>query len=237
LNTDGQVAFVTVEAGSGKTTLVRAFIAQSQRVHPDLLVAMGSCNVQGGIDDPYLPFQEVLASLAGVAHDRADVTNPSKLDRQLIILVDDLHWADDASIRLLFHLSQRIDASRILLIGAYRQDELAMPRPRADWGQRHPLAKILDEIKHDAGNVWIDLDEVTTHTGRAFVDKLVDSQPNHLDHVFRQALYERTDGHAFFTVELLRTFQERGDIAQDDQGCWVASPILDWQKGNIHALN
>jgi predicted ATPase len=66
----GQVAFVTGEAGSGKTALVGAFLDQARTAHEDLLVAMGNCNAQSGIGDPYLPFREVLASLTGLADER-----------------------------------------------------------------------------------------------------------------------------------------------------------------------
>src|SRR5688500_5373482 len=42
----GQLAFVTGEAGSGKTTLVQAFVAQMQATHANLVVALGDCNTQ-----------------------------------------------------------------------------------------------------------------------------------------------------------------------------------------------
>src|SRR5690242_3375306 len=67
----GQVAFVTGEAGSGKTALISAFIDRARQAHEDLLVAMGNCNAQSGIGDPYLPFREVLAVLTGLADERA----------------------------------------------------------------------------------------------------------------------------------------------------------------------
>jgi oligopeptide transport system substrate-binding protein len=64
---------------------------------------------------------------------------------------------------------------------------------------------------------------------RAFVDAIVDSEPNQLSRSFRGALYEHTGGHPLFTIELLRNMQERGDIGQDVQGRWVEGPKLDWK--------
>jgi predicted ATPase len=61
----GQVCFITGEAGAGKTALVTEFARRAGDAHPDLVVALGNCNAQTGIGDPYLPFREVLAMLTG----------------------------------------------------------------------------------------------------------------------------------------------------------------------------
>ncbi|UCC76551.1 MAG: ATP-binding protein, partial [Anaerolineales bacterium] len=61
----GQVCFVTGEAGSGKTALVGEFTHRAQQAHPDLLFAVGSCNAQTGLGDPYLPFREAQNMLTG----------------------------------------------------------------------------------------------------------------------------------------------------------------------------
>jgi DNA-binding SARP family transcriptional activator len=61
----GQVVFVTGDAGSGKTALLHAFARRAQEAHPDLVVAGGQCNAYTGVGDPYLPFREVLDLLTG----------------------------------------------------------------------------------------------------------------------------------------------------------------------------
>ena len=61
----GQVAFVTGDAGSGKTTLIQEFTRRAQEAHNDLIVAGGHCSVQSGLGDPFLPFAEVLSLLTG----------------------------------------------------------------------------------------------------------------------------------------------------------------------------
>ncbi len=143
----------------------------------------------------------------------------------LLITLDDLQWADVASISLLFHLGRRLAGSRILIVGAYRPDEVAL-----DWeGGRHPLEKVLSEFKRTFGEIWIDLAEVEEAEGRRFVDLLLDTQSNELDQGFRQALYGQTGGHPLFTVELLRAMQARGDLLQDEVQGWVEGPALDWQ--------
>ena len=61
----GQVVFLTGEAGAGKSTLVKEFLRRAQGSYPELVVAVGVGKAYAGIDDPYLPFREVLSLLSG----------------------------------------------------------------------------------------------------------------------------------------------------------------------------
>jgi DNA-binding SARP family transcriptional activator len=145
----------------------------------------------------------------------------------LLITLDDLQWAGVASISLLFHLGRRLAGagSRILILGAYRPDEVAL-----DWkGGRDPLEKALGEFKRTFGDIWVDLAEVGEAEGRRFVDRLLDTQTNELDEAFRQALFRQTGGHPLFTIELLQAMQARGDLVQDEVHGWVAGSALDWR--------
>ena len=65
LSGQGRVAFVTGEAGSGKTALLHEFARRAGRVHADLVMVTGNCNAYSGIGDPYLPFREILELLTG----------------------------------------------------------------------------------------------------------------------------------------------------------------------------
>jgi DNA-binding SARP family transcriptional activator len=298
----GQVVFVTGEAGSGKTLLLQEFIRRALAAHLNLIVAGANCNAFTGAGDPYLPFREVLGQLAGDfdadgagllpplvyarrRHALAAVAAPILLDhgpdlvgafvpqatlqahatngarqqlaelsarnaansgmlnqeqiceqathvlltlaahRPLLLLVDDLQWADAASVGLLFHLARRIDTSRILLIGAYRPQDIALGRS----GQRHPLVSVVNELRRYAGDIRIDLDHASETSGADFVNALLDSRPNRLDAAFQAALFQQTEGHPLFTVELLRGLQERGDLVQDADGCWVEGVSVDWE--------
>jgi predicted ATPase/DNA-binding SARP family transcriptional activator len=303
----GQVAFVTGEAGSGKTALVQEFVRRAQDAHPDLLIASGNGNAHTGIGDPYLPFRAVLRALTGDveaqwaagaitseharglwnalplaaqalveagpdlidtfvpgtallqralarAPDGADwltalnrlvkrkESGPSgpglqqsdlfeqytrvlqTLARQapLLLMLDDLQWADAGSVNLLFHLGRQLAASRILVVGAYRPEDVALGRA----GERHPLEAVISEFQRDFGDTVVDMDQAE---GRGFVEAILDSEPNQLNPAFRDILYQQTSGHPLFTVELLRGMQERGDIVQDAAGRWVEGSSLDWE--------
>jgi adenylate cyclase len=144
-------------------------------------------------------------------------------EHPLLLVVDDLHWADDASVALLFHLTRRISQSRILIVGGYRPDEVAA----AGGAGRSSLAKVLAETRRYAGDITIDLDRTDLADRRGFTDRLIDAEPNDLSVGFRDRLFAHTGGHPLFTVELLRTLQERGDLAREADGRWTAGSV-DW---------
>ncbi len=141
----------------------------------------------------------------------------------LVLVVDDLQWADAGSISLLFHLGRRLAASPILVAAAYRPDALPAPSER----ERHPLILVIQELQRISGWDLIDLDACE---GRSFVDALLDSEPNRLDVAFRKELVRRTEGHPLFTVELLRGMEERGELVHDAQGRWTEGPALHWER-------
>jgi adenylate cyclase len=141
----------------------------------------------------------------------------------LILVMDDLQWADAASASLLFHLGRRLEDHPILLLGAYRPGDLL---PRAD-GRRHPLASVVNELQRRGGRVHVNLDKADA---RGFVDALVDSEPNRLGEPFRHTLFRHTGGNPLFTVELLRGLRDRKDIVKDASGRWVADPNLSWDR-------
>lgn len=307
----GQVLLVAGEAGSGKTSLLRAFLSRAEPKDDSLVTAWGDCSDVEGQSDPYLPFREVLELLTGDPEDAPDKTAVSNVNRErvrgmlvrsgqilvdvgpdlinlivpgtklvaimgrtvakhvgwlekldglakkaptqpavggpsltqdrvfeevteflselsevapLVIVLDDLQWADAASTGLLFHLGRRIAERRILLLGAYRPDDLDEETD----GSRHPLEQVVNELKRYQGDVVIDLSSTSRAQSQAFVNQLIDAEPNQLDADFRHELYEHTEGHPLFSVELLRMLRERGDLTQDESGHWVAGPHLDW---------
>ena len=150
--------------------------------------------------------------------------------RPLLLLLDDLQWVDRASADLLYYVARRLAGSRILFLGTYRSSEVeGHVRPgRVEDGERHVLSPLLQELKRRFGDIEIDLGRSTPEMDRAFVDALVDSEPNRLSETFRAELCQRTQGHPLFTAELLHDMQERGDLVLEDQELWVEGDDVDW---------
>jgi oligopeptide transport system substrate-binding protein len=61
------------------------------------------------------------------------------------------------------------------------------------------------------------------------VEDLLDTESNRLGEDFREALFEHTQGHPLFTVELLGAMRERGDLLQDEAGHWIEGSSLGWE--------
>ncbi len=153
-----------------------------------------------------------------------EVLRTLSTEQPLMLILDDLQWADGSSIGLLFHLGRRLTDRRILIVGSYRSEDIARGRD----GERHPLEEVISELKRQFSDVRVDLDREGETEGRRFVDTLLDSEPNQLGEDFRQELTSHTGGHALFTVELLRDMQERGELLHDDLGRWVTKGDLAW---------
>lgn len=153
-----------------------------------------------------------------------DVVRALAIHHPLLLILDDLHWVDVSSIGLLFHLSRHLTDSRILVLGAFRPEEVALA-----WQERvHPLGSVVSELQRTYGDIQISLDQAKRAEGRYFVDALLDAEPNQLDEYFRQALFQRGRGHPLFTIELLHDLQERGHLRRDEQGRWQAGSWLAW---------
>lgn len=196
---------------SGAGLLARAQLgAQAQAVRLDDLLRRKAASAgiaAGQQTDLFEQYTKVLRALAR--------------NRPLLLILDDLQWADIGSISLLFHLGRRLAGQRILIIGAYRPGEVTAGRS----GERHPLEPVINELQRDYGDNVVDL---SRSEGRQWIDALLDTEPNHLDTGFRETLYRHTGGHPLFTVELLRGLQGRGDLIKDEAGRWGEGAGLDW---------
>jgi DNA-binding SARP family transcriptional activator/tetratricopeptide (TPR) repeat protein len=140
----------------------------------------------------------------------------------LVLILDDLQWADLGSISLLFHLGRHLAGSRILILGAYRPEEITLGRA----GERHPLEPVVNELQRVFGEMELNLDQAD---GWTYIDALLDSEPNRLGTQFREMLIRLTRGHPLFTIELLQGMRERGDLVKNEYGQWVEGRALDWE--------
>jgi len=139
----------------------------------------------------------------------------------LLLVLDDLQWADVGTIGLLFHISRNLAGQRLFILGAFRPEEITV----AQAGVRHPLQPLVHEAQKEFGEVILPLGQ---KADLSFVEAFVDNEPNNLDETFRSRLFELTGGHPLYTAELMRGLQERGDLFKDSQGRWQAGSELDW---------
>jgi DNA-binding SARP family transcriptional activator len=141
----------------------------------------------------------------------------------LLLFIDDLQWADQASLGLFFHLSRQLAGARILLVGAFR--------PVTDHLSQAPdtpsLFDLVNELRFRHRDPLIDLDQ---YTDRGFIDALLDQEPNQLDEGFRAALFRYTNSHPLYTIEMLYDMKSQGNLIKNQAGEWVAAESLDWEN-------
>ena len=128
------------ESGAGKSTLIAAALARLRGFR----VLRGQCEPLQ-TPRPLGPFREL--GLPGIdAVVGADDARPAEVGERLYaelgsqptaLVVEDLHWADEASIELLRFLARRVEASRLVLVLSYRDTEI---------GVRHPARALLGDF-------------------------------------------------------------------------------------------
>lgn len=144
-------------------------------------------------------------------------------EHPLVLVLDDLHWADAASAGLLFHLARRLEEDRILLLGAYRADDVALGRA----GNRHPIDPVVNELQRYRGDMFVRLGEEPSR-GREFVQALLAAEAPGVEEAFGDELFRHTGGHPLFTLELLRHLQDTGGLVREDRGGWTRGDGIRW---------
>lgn len=130
----------------------------------------------------------------------------------LLVVVEDVHWSDEATLDFLLHLSRRIASEPLAVLLTFRSDEVS---PR--------LARLLADL--DRGRVASDVslrrlgeDEVATML-QAIFGSVPAPGPT-----FVAALFERTEGNPFFLEEMLKALLVSGDLVRGSTG-WRAGPL------------
>jgi tetratricopeptide (TPR) repeat protein len=133
----------------------------------------------------------------------------------LVLLLEDLHWADPPTIDLLRHLCHRIAAQRVLL--------LATLRPEALSSANQPLKNCKIEMQ-----VHQQCDEIALGVLSAEeIGNLLDIrfQPNEFPAELASVIHRRTDGQPLFTVSLLEFLALHGDVANTSSHWSLARPL------------
>ncbi|MGD0638944.1 MAG: AAA family ATPase, partial [Nitrososphaerales archaeon] len=135
--------------------------------------------------------------------------------RPLVLVLDDLHWADKPSLQLLRDVVANSSASQLLILGSYRDGELSTA---------HPLTDALAALHREpAGVSTIDLKGLEDTGVIAFMESAAGHKLDDAGVGLAHQLYRETDGNPFFVAEVLRNLSESGDIYQDAAtGRWTA---------------
>lgn len=187
----GCVALVYGEAGIGKTSLVEHFIKEHKN---SWRILQGACDSLftprplGPLHDIALQTRGNLLHLLDSESNRGAIFSAclSELKEQATILViEDIHWADEATLDLLKYLGRRIRQTVSLMILTYRDDEI---------GADHPLRILLGDLASSHALHRIPISPLSKEAVRELAkNKQVDSIE----------LYRLTNGNPFFVTEVL----------------------------------
>ncbi|MEU4339283.1 AAA family ATPase [Micromonospora lupini] len=124
--------------------------------------------------------------------------------RLLVLIIEDLHWADPSTRHLLEYLVRTPRVGRLLIIATYRSDDVH---------RRHPLRPFLAEMDRLRSVRRIDVARFNRVEMAKQLDGLLGRPP---DPAVLSEIFTRSDGNAFFAEELARVYQERAGMGLDD---------------------
>ena len=125
--------------------------------------------------------------------------------RQPIVLVlDDLHWADTPSLLLLQFVARELGGGRLLLVGTYRDMELS---------RQHPLAETLGELTRERLFQRVLLRGLGQQDVGRFIELVSGITP---PHGLVDAVYRQTEGNPLFVTEVVRLLVQEGDLSADE---------------------
>jgi class 3 adenylate cyclase len=148
----------------------------------------------------YMLFSAVTGLLAG-----ASKREP------LVLILDDLHWADKPTLALLKHIAVSGAAMRLLVLGTYRGSDLA---------RGHPLSDLLAQLHSEAGVRRVALAGLDEPDVVALIETAAGHELDEAGRQIARHFARETDGNPFFVAELLRHLIESGEIAQGEDGRW-----------------
>lgn len=231
----GSLVLLGGEAGIGKSALVERLVQEATAA--SCIVFTGHC-YDLTTTPPYSPWQGLTASKsdglpASLASSLAAMSGSSEVGGQtalftgvrdglatvateqpVVIILEDMHWADPASLDFLRMLTRPPVALPLLFIVTYRADELT---------RRHPLYQLIPILVRESRAERIDLRRLD----KAAIRTLVAAQYSLPDtNTLRLVTYlhDHAEGNPFYTRELLRTLEEEGVLQPSGDG-WMLGDL------------
>ncbi|HEV8275498.1 MAG TPA: AAA family ATPase [Streptosporangiaceae bacterium] len=204
----GRLVFLGGEAGVGKTTLagaladagVLADAGASAGAATGLDVRRGCCdNITTA--EALGPLADALPELAGLLDDEAGVSRLRRFQQvrdvlvegPMLLLLEDVHWADEATLEVLRFVGRRLGGTRLMILATFRSEEV---------DRDHPLTVVMGDLATLPGVVRMQLPAFSP----GGVRQLLNDAGSALD---AGEVYQRTGGNPFYVTEVLAAGSER----------------------------
>ncbi len=221
----GRMALVTAEAGGGKTALIEKFCADqagSTRVLRGACDALFTPRPLGPIQDVALDagpaFRDLLLGEAIPYEVAAALFDELRRDEPTVLVVEDVHWADEATLDVLRLIARQIATARVLIVLSYRDEAV---------DARHPLRLLLGELTSGAPVARVGLAPLSPDA----VAHL--AEPHGVD---PDQLHRVTDGNPFFVTEVLASGGDKMPATVRDAVLARAARVAPEARGVLEAV-
>jgi DNA-binding SARP family transcriptional activator len=130
----------------------------------------------------------------------------------LAILIDDLHWSDMSSLRLLLHIARHTRDSRVFILGAYRDVEV---------GRHHPLESAILDLAREGLVLRILVRRLNREETATLAAETLGK--GKVRETFADLVHRTTEGNPFFIQQVVQGMHERGDLARGAGGWELAA--------------
>jgi len=131
--------------------------------------------------------------------------------RTLVLVLEDVHWADTATLDIIKRLSKRIKDEPILLIGTY-QTEGILPSN----GREHPLSSLIEDLREKERVLEIKLDRLSKEDTSSLVVSILEL--SEIPSGFDEWIFNQCEGNPLLTEELLYTLNSEGVLKNLEEG-------------------
>lgn len=168
-----------------------------------------------------MALEKLQQETAGATKDRmmremGDLLTALAAQSPLILLLEDVHWADRSSIDLLRHLSQRVGEQRLLILCTLRQDIET---------EDHPLKASKVEMQTHNLCEEIVLGSLAERQIMSYLD--AQFKQNDFPYELSFVIYQKTEGHPLFVTSLVQFMREHGDITNENKRWTLARPLTE----------
>ena len=206
----GTTALVAGEAGIGKTRLASELAARARGAGFEVLLGRSIDLV--GTELPYQPFVEALRPLGGlpqvdgqaagsqlrVFQETLALLGERAAAAPVLLVLEDLHWADTSTLDLVVFLAHNLDDRRVLLLATYRADEPA---------SAERMRRLADGVRRSGSALVLELGPLEREELTALLAARAGAPP---PAALTDAIVARSEGNPFFAEELLAAAGDQG---------------------------